>query len=112
MTKRKIRYEGNQKQFNKLTKELDRYIDKIVRSVQDAGPGQAAVSRAIDQYNEALPPKPKDMADEPLGLALLTEDTANTMLQGLSAWILFSAVSSMQANMGQSNYVAANLQLD
>jgi len=57
-------------------------------------------------------PKLGDIEPPPFELAHLTDDTIVPPMQKVGGWLMFSALSTMLGNMGQSNYVASNQVLD
>merc|ERR1719171_2089400 len=105
--------------FNKLQKELSPRLDAIRGSVEQAmGPSAQSIRRAIEEHNASIDKQSKELAlttgKEPTQLAHLGADAADLtpVLQKISGWIVFSAISSMNGNVGQSNYCSANQMLD
>jgi hypothetical protein len=117
MEKRKLQIQGDQVMFNKLHQELQSHLNSLQTKVEAAGPGMGNIMRAIDEHNQAIEKKMgQDAGSDQLSIQIanLVADAAENLpiVMNLTGWVLFSAISSMNGNMGQSNYCAANQLLD
>jgi len=112
---RKTLYTGNVPSFNSLQQELAPHIGQLRDSVEATGPGAHVLQRAVEEYNAMLETTTVSVSDGPINAVAEFFPPAkadNPLFDGARMWILFSAPTGFNGNMGQSNYSAGNLQLD
>lgn len=102
--RRKLYIEGDETMYVLLHNALVPHVS----SLQAATPTVAGLvqdpSRALDIWKGLEPPS--------LQVACLSPDDWSPPLDQMRGWLMFSAVSTMFGNMGQSNYVASNQVMD
>lgn len=118
LEKRRLQIQGDQVMFNKLHNELQSHLTTLQNKVEAAGPGAGNLMRAIEEHNATVEKTGQEFSkvseELVVQMAHLTADAADWLppLMKMHGWVLFSAISSMQGNMGQSNYCCANMCLD
>jgi|Transcript_59195 hypothetical protein len=120
MEKRRLRIEGDAETLSDLQREIGPHISNLSAKVTHEGPGTSELKRAIDEHNEMLKRRRDLEKEERTQIMAYSKDTSDVelyaeiepLIHTVRGWLLFSAGSSMFGNMGQSNYVAANMQLD
>jgi hypothetical protein len=101
--RRKMYIEGDEAKYVLLHNALLSHVSTLSAAIP-------AVARAA-QAKTAMP-KLGDVDPPSLALANLTEDTVQPLMQQIGGWLMFSALSTMLGNMGQTNYVASNQFMD
>jgi hypothetical protein len=99
--RRKMYIEGDAAKYARLHNALLAHVSSLSAAIP-------AVVRQAKRNTVALP----EWEPPPLQVAHLTTDTESPLLQGIRGWLMFSAVSSIFGNAGQSNYCAANMVMD
>jgi len=127
----KVSVLGNEDQLKQFNKEIDPHRSTIDRKVEMAErdlkrqgllaeDDQAGIKEALRIAEQGTTPtarskkKPSStaIAVPPQGPNKENDTNHQSSLDKLTKWILFSAVSAMNGNVGQSNYTAGNCQLD
>jgi|Transcript_87518 hypothetical protein len=101
--RRKMYIEGDEAKYVLLHNALLNHISSLSAAI----PATARAAQA-----KLVMPKLGDIEPPPFELAHLTDDTIVPPMQKVGGWLMFSALSTMLGNMGQSNYVASNQVLD
>lgn len=100
--RRKMYLEGDPAKYARVHNALLTHVSALSASIPAAA--KTAQHKAAASIKELEPPE--------LQVAHLAPDAETPPLQHCAGWLLFSALSSFNGNMGQSNYVAANMFMD
>jgi len=110
MDKRKMQIEGDGSMLSLLSDELSEQVESILAQasgIKVSGKAMESQEKAVELFKATL-----DQDYSVTQLAYLSKDVQDPPLMKLGGWILFTAVSVMFGNAGQSNYTAANIILD
>jgi len=99
--RRKMRIEGDYRKYALCHNALLNQVSTLSASV----PASARAPVRKTTFTPELEPPSTQIAN-------VYEDSFAPLCATLRGWLLFSAVSSMNGNMGQSNYCAANMVMD
>jgi hypothetical protein len=101
--RRKMYLEGDAAKYAMLHNALLSHVSALSAAI----PASLRMSQAKSEIKSVL-----DLEPPSLQVANLRGDTVTPPLQNIRGWLMFSALSTMMGNMGQSNYVAANQFMD
>mmetsp|Transcript_100836 Transcript_100836/g.178922 ORF Transcript_100836/g.178922 Transcript_100836/m.178922 type:complete len:555 (+) Transcript_100836:38-1702(+) len=112
MRRRKIRIEGDPNKWNTFMEQIERYMGRLQRKLQELLDASAEALHAHEQHIQLLTDEEQQAYIEELAIVAsdqpeVTSDRGPNVQQ-LWGFLMFSAFGTMGGNVGQSNYNAAN----
>lgn len=105
--RRRVYVDGDGGHLLKLEEELaPRVMGELAQRTRGIQPSARALRERAQELEGELPP------EYPKAVAHLEKGAPEPQLSRISSWLVFTAMSCMMGNMGQSNYTAANIMLD